>query len=114
LPNTRFVSVLAYKTGKRVGTLLLAAGKEATGIDSLTMATYPKKSRPVQDLLVKTTTSAEEDVEEHVLLVGCEDGTIHEFLLSNLLSAPVATLASNDCGPYHISGPCYRPRRVIR
>jgi hypothetical protein len=114
LPNARFVTVLAYKTGKRVGTLLLAPGKEATSIDSLTMATYPKKSRPVQDLLVKTTTSAEEEVDEHVLLVGCEDGTIHEFLLSNLLSAPVATLTSNDCGPYHISGPCYRPRRVIR
>jgi WD40 repeat protein len=114
LPNARFVTVLAYKTGKRVGTLLLSAGKEATGIDSLTLATFPKKSRPVQDLLAKTTTSAEEDVDEHVLLVGCQDGTVHEFLLSNLLSSPVATLNSNDCGPYQVSGPCYRPRRVIR
>lgn len=114
LPNARFVTVLAYKTGKRVGTLLLSAGKEGTIIDSLTLATFPKKARPVQDLLVKTTTSAEEDVDEHVLLVGCQDGTIHEFLLSNLLSSPVATLNSNDCGPYQVAGPCYRPRRVIR
>jgi hypothetical protein len=114
LPNARFVTVLAYKTGKRVGTLLLSETKEATCISSLTLATYPKKAHQVQDLLAKTTISAEEDVDEHVLLVGCGNGTVHEFLLSNLLSAPVATLNSNDCGPYQVSGPCYRPRRSFR
>jgi hypothetical protein len=115
LPNARFVTVLAYKTGKRVGTLLLSVekGKEAAAIASLELATYPKRSRPVQDLLAKTT-STEEDADEHVLLVGCHDGTLHEFLLSNLLSAPVESAKSNDCGPYQVSGPCYRPRRVFR
>jgi len=116
LPNARFVSVLAYKTGKRVGSLMLSAkDKETPVIECLTLATYPKKPLAVQDLLATTTDadSTKEETDEHVLLVGCRDGTIHEFSLSELLYNPTASAQSNDCGPYQVAGKCYRPRRVF-
>lgn len=114
LPNARFIAVLAYKTGKRVGSLIpTQKDKEETAIESLTLVTYPKRSQGVSDLLSTTTdANATLETDEHVLLVGCRDGTLQEFDLSELVGS-TSSSKTNECGPYQVGGKCYRPRRVL-
>jgi hypothetical protein len=135
LPNERFISVLAYKTGVRIATLIPFLNgqeqKETEGgnggivIESVCLATYPRKSsqKSVQDVLDKMKIDGdseegedieEDEVDEVVVLAGCRDGTIREFSLNSLESGLKKKAKSVDCGSYHVPGPCFRPRRVIK
>ena len=124
LPHSRYISVLAYKTGSQVAKLVpFLVGedekdKNAT-IESACLAKYPRKQSQTnaQDVLDQMDVdekevTAEQSGEEIVVMVGCQDGTIREFSLNCLETlndkSPV------NCGPYQVSGPCCRPRRVIR
>lgn len=97
-------------------------------IESVTLAKYPRKlsERSVQDVL--DTITAMEDgedemdgtlsngsgiVDEIVVMMGCQDGTIREFSLKSL-GGPSDSKNTNSVGNYEVMGPCYRPRRVIR
>jgi hypothetical protein len=103
LPNRRFITVLAYKTGKRIGALLPCLTKEEPV--EITTVVHATLDSSVQDLLSSSGRP------EQVLLVGCKDGTIRIFHLSDL-QKPSGTM--QDCGPYLIPGACYRPRGVIQ
>jgi hypothetical protein len=158
LPHTQYISVLAYKTGMPIGTLIPLSEQEEerqqqennqspakraakhvkVAIECVSIVTIPKRNKnqlkkSVQDVLAEmnedennedadmeeveenATTQEEEEV---VALVGCNDGTIREFLLHTLLSSKSSlsssAMAAVDCGPYHVAGPCYRPRRVFQ
>lgn len=128
LPSGAFVSVLAYKTGRRVSTFIPFMEKEEIKnggnlIESACLATYPASSSSGQSVtdalrkLGKDDSSEQEDEQKgdvHVLLVGCQDGTIREFDLSVLIQKQQQQRASpKSCGDYDIPGPCHRPRRVF-
>jgi hypothetical protein len=53
-------------------------------------------------------------VEEILVIAGCQDGSIREFSLKALVNDQGNTKKKADLGTYSISGPCFRPRRVIR
>jgi hypothetical protein len=98
-------------------------------IESVTLAKYPRKfsERSVQDVLdtivaiddddgdnvMERTLTGTRIVDEIVILVGCQDGTIREFSLKSL-GGPCDVRNENSVGNYQVMGPCYRPRRVIR
>eukprot|EP00980_Cylindrotheca_fusiformis_P021179 scaffold8136_cov127-Cylindrotheca_fusiformis.AAC.19 len=141
LPHDRYISVLAYNTGSCIASLVPLQDGEGdddgddddTKVDKLIECVcLAKESRTegttVQDILNDDDTmdvddndaeenqgslsAVEQTVEEIIVMVGCKDGTIREFNLQALgsldKSAPV------NCGPYVLSGPCFRPRRVIK
>jgi hypothetical protein len=126
LPHARFISVLAYKTGTQIATLVpFMDGEEEDQenqviIESVCLAKYPRKlsETTVQDVLDKMDMDDDSDqemnqfVDEVVVMVGCRDGSIREFSLKCLDMLNDTTPV--DCGPYQIAGPCCRPRRVIR
>jgi hypothetical protein len=136
LPHSRFISVLSYKTGTKIATLVPFAenetevDKEEIVIESVCLATNPRKvsTKSVQDVLDQMqvddddSDDKEQDADEQepqdevVVLAGCRDGTIREFLLNRLETMdPKRNSAQTvDCGPFHVAGPCYPPRRVIR
>lgn len=91
LPNQYFVTVLAYKTGKRIGILLPAKNVKITAV-------------------ALTTTS--NGAEQQRLLVACRDGTIRVFSIADLQASDVAR-TMQDCGPYIVPGACYYPRQTV-
>ena len=131
LPSGSFVTVLAYKTGRRVASFVPLMDqdkrKDDVIIESACLASFPASQDTMQnvtDVLRKlkddTDTSDDEDADkeavdegdQHVLLVGCRDGTIREFDLSVLTRQQKGGTAIS-CGPYDIPGPCHMPRRVF-
>jgi NET1-associated nuclear protein 1 (U3 small nucleolar RNA-associated protein 17) len=129
LPTGSFITVLAYKTGRRVASLipLMEDEKmmEKSIIESACLATFPSSppdANDVADALRKLkddnddTSDDEPDNQEdgdcHVLFVGCRDGTVREFDLS-VLAHQLRGASSSSCGLYDIPGPCHRPRRVF-
>jgi NET1-associated nuclear protein 1 (U3 small nucleolar RNA-associated protein 17) len=132
LPQSRFISVLSYKTGTKIATLVPFAenevDKEEIVIESVCLATNPRKvsKTSVQDVIdqmqVDDDSDKEQDADEQepqdevVVLAGCRDGTIREFLLNSLETMDPKRNSAQpvDCGPFYVAGPCYPPRRVIQ
>eukprot|EP00536_Pseudo-nitzschia_multiseries_P009747 jgi/Psemu1/258382/estExt_Genewise1Plus.C_2810061 len=125
LPHSRYISVLAYKTGIKVGTLATTARTYDRTISETTTAQDVIDRMDVNDddddatddgdnALLETANT----VEETLVLVGCRDGSIREFSLAELgrkkSSSSSSTDNTVDVGPYRVAGPCVRPRRVIR
>lgn len=88
LPNARFIAVLAYRTGKRLATLL--PGKDDK-----------------EDALIESVVLAN----GHVVLAGLRDGTLREFDLQAVLDGAQAPGGTRS---YLIAGRCIRPRRTLR
>jgi hypothetical protein len=111
LPNSRFVTVLAYKTGKKIASLVPLMDPEMDSnltIESACLARHP------QDPGLTNKGDGQQDSKERidqVLLVGCSDGTLREFCLSQVMN-PSKLVEGKFCGQYCVSGPCCGPRRV--
>jgi len=135
LPNKRFVTVLAYKTGRKVAHFIPRRNGEEEHIliQSVCLANLPKKQTDIHLALQEQLNDDESDndidvsgdeddaamvsmeTEEQILLVGCQDGSLREFALAELTSAKAVPQPNNpDCGTFQLSGPCFRPRRVFR
>ena len=135
LPHTDFIQVLAYKTGRIVANFLPFSSKDISKnkafslrIESVCLAKYPAKPRNVLDVLdhlsdsnKKENKGIDDDYEncsDHVVLVGCNDGTLREFSLLVLL--PTARklrkkyTTSGECGSWELPGHCFGPRRVFQ
>ena len=109
LPNRRFISVLAYKTGKRIATLVFNNLDESnTGDDGDGDGdSYDDKQVELTSVVLST-----QQQQQPVLLAGCSDGTIREFHLKDL-QRPIDSYRQS-VGPYSIPGACLCPRRSIR
>ena len=132
LPHGSFISVLSYKTGLQVASLIPSLpeeDKEEVMLESVCLVT--RTQRKIKESLEGVLTKMEVDnsdseiepemeaeaqqADEVVAFVGCRDGTIREFSLNPLTDNRSDNNSSSiDCGPYHVPGPCLRPRRVIR
>ena len=137
LPHSEYITVLAYRTGVKIATLVPVLNSHDDDDDDdddnddddvliqcVGLARYHRKlsETTVQDVLERMEAEEAEGinyngtaeiVEEVVVLVGCQDGSIREFSLKELTNR-VGTAEKVDCGPYKVSGPCFHPRRVIR
>lgn len=133
MPNERFVTVLAYETGRKLAHLIPKRDHEEQHvlIESVCIASLPKKQADVNLALqehmaddVDSDASDDDDddseapvssmaTEEQILLVGCQDGSLREFVLSVLTSTKAPPSNNPDCGIFQLSGPCFRPRRVF-
>jgi hypothetical protein len=132
MPNERFVTVLAYKTGRKVAHLIPKREHEEQHvlIESVCIANLPKKQADVNLALHENMTDDASDAsddasdggdipvsfiatEEQILLVGCQDGSLREFVLAVLTSTKPPPSNNPDCGIFQLSGPCFRPRRVF-
>ncbi|KAI2508035.1 hypothetical protein MHU86_6442 [Fragilaria crotonensis] len=115
LPNRHFVGVVAYATGKKVASLVPLMEGE-TGeviIESATLARYPRQRQNLEVVLGNNLADDEVHARfEEVLLVGCGDGTVREFLLASIVSAKNKS-TGKSCGRYFLPGKCIGPRRVI-
>ena len=126
LPHSRFISVLAYKTGVKVATLVPSMKNDDDDdvlIECVSLVRYQRKisETTVQDVLDRMDTDDEEItgtadvVEEILLMVGCQDGSVREFSLAVLLNEQGNNAKKKaDFWAFSIVGPCYRPRRVIQ
>jgi NET1-associated nuclear protein 1 (U3 small nucleolar RNA-associated protein 17) len=131
LPHDRYISVLAYNTGSRLASLVpFQDGEEGSEennilIESVCLTKHSRKvpKATVQDVLNEmdidkdgsnneAILEIDQIVDEIIVMVGCRDGTIREFSLEAL--SKLDDSKAVNCGPYQISGPCCRPRRVIR
>lgn len=146
LPSQRFVTVLAYKTGKMVAYLVPSKVEEDNNqidtpmITSATLATFPVRRQEAADVLrlldrqndksasdrddedddeeEAMDLTSDEWAEDHVLLVGCHDGSLQEFALGGLTDPATyqqhrKTILS-ACGSYNMNGICLNPRRVLQ
>jgi len=130
LPHARYINVLSYRTGVKVATLVPSLKDDDNDkvvlIECVSVVKYQRKvsETTVQDVLdrmdgdgddkddgIMETTNA---LEEILVIVGCQDGTVREFSLKGLLNDKGNTKKKADLGVYSISGPCFHPRRVIR
>ena len=114
LPNHHFVLVVAYATGKKVASLVPLVEGE-TGeviIESATLARSPRQRQNLEDALGNQTDDEIRGGVEEVLLVGCRDGTVREFLLTSIVSVKNNS-SGKSCGHYNLPGKCIGPRRVI-
>jgi len=129
LPHARYITVLAYKTGVKIATLVPSLEDEddkSVLIECVSLVKYQRKvsETTVQDVLDRMDTEVEDEddgiigttdaVEETLVMVGCQDGTVREFSLQALGNHRGSTAKKVDLGAYKISGPCFRPRRMIR
>lgn len=117
LPNRHFVSVVAYKTGKHVASLVpFAAGEKGeVVIESATLARYPRQRQNLESVLGEDEEEYENNLHDgpnEVLLVGCRDGSIREFSLATIVRASNKSIGKS-CGSYILPGYCIGPRRVI-
>ena len=104
LPNSRFISVLAYKTGKRIATILPSLDAEQVPVEITAVAVASTNTVTVQDLV------ASEGAGDHqILVLACNDGSLRTLSL-DVLRTKGAKLLS--CGPYWIPGDCFRPQQV--
>ena len=127
LPHARYITVLAYKTGIKVATLtpyLEKESDESVLIECVSVVKYQRKiaETTVQDVFDKMEAEDEgvmnmngvtESVDETLVMVGCQDGSIREFSLQELGNRG-GNAKKLDFGAFKVLGPCYRPRRVIR
>ena len=129
MPNERFVTVLAYKTGRTIAHLIPTRVDEESNvlIQSACIANLPKKLANVNVALQEQMTNdsgddtdEEDDTtvttmmnEEQILLLGCQDGTLREFALALLTCTKTPMNHNPDCGYFQLQGPCFRPRRVF-
>ena len=134
LPKLKFISILAYQTGKTLGSLVPIAGSTSSSlIESVTLTSIPipPKRQSVQDVLgsmnIDMNIDSDKEQEEgadnnqeldshhHLLLVGCRDGTIREFSLNQLdEKLDKATPEHSNIGSYILDCPCLAPERTIR
>ena len=128
LPHVRYITVLAYKTGAKVATLSpsMSDDEKDVRIECVNIVKYQRKfpETTVQDVLDKMNIEGDDNdaeidgaidsVEESLLLIGCQDGSVREFSLEVLLDSQGNALEKADFGVFSVSGPCFRPRRVIR
>jgi WD40 repeat protein len=115
LPNSRYVSVLSFRTGKRIGTLI--PGEHADDlliIESTALALYPQPTQTVKDIMSDSNRTSGENAFRHVLLLGCRDGTIREFQLAALLDSDAKKSVSQKLGDFYFDGPVFRPHRVFQ
>lgn len=134
LPQERCIQVLAFKTGNAVANFV-PFGSDASNerIGSICLARYPDKPRNAIDILdqmqsdnteCESSKSSKKKMKEgeglidHVVLVGCSDGTLREFSLLVLLASSFrlnqAEANNLKCGPWDLAGPCYGPRRIFK
>jgi hypothetical protein len=138
LPQARFITVLAYKTGERLGALVLSSnsGEDANsdvGIESVVLAMHGRTRSSSSSLLdaLKQGSSSSYKNNHHsdhdrqqlqVVLVACSNGTIHEYALSDLLLQYRSSLSLSfvdsfygHVGPHQVvPGPCFLPRRIFQ
>jgi hypothetical protein len=130
LPHSRYITVLAYKTGVKVATLIPSVKEDGDDkvvlIECVNLVKYQRKvsETTVQDVLDRMDVDGDDKdggimgtndtVEETLVIVGCQDGSVREFSLKVLLNDQGNTNKKADLGIYSISGPCFRPRRVIQ
>mmetsp|Transcript_21734 Transcript_21734/g.45730 ORF Transcript_21734/g.45730 Transcript_21734/m.45730 type:complete len:1061 (-) Transcript_21734:41-3223(-) len=130
LPHSRYITVLAYKTGVKVGTLVPSSKNDKDDknviIECVNLVKYQRKvsETTVQDVLDRMDVEDDDEgdgilgstnvVDENLVMVGCKDGSVREFSLQVLGNHQGNTAKQVNLGPYSISGPCFRPRRVIR
>jgi len=128
LPHVRYITVLAYKTGANVATLVPSTSdyEKNVCIECVDLVKYNRKfpETTVQDVLNRMdmegddndveTAEAINPVEEILILIGCQDGSVREFSLKMLLDNQEKTKDKADFGVFSVSGPCFRPRRVVR
>ncbi|CAB9500423.1 Protein of unknown function (DUF2470) [Seminavis robusta] len=146
LPHSRYLQVLALETGNHVANLIpfnesSSSSSEESLIESVCLATYPTKPQNALDILGQLSGQQDKDdssnnktnkkehsrqanIVDHVVLVGCSDGTLREFSLVQLLASSFDGKESErddnpipgnkQCGPWSLEGPCFQPRRVFQ
>jgi hypothetical protein len=130
MPHSRYITVLAYRTGSKIGTLVPKMKEDAWDddvvIECVNLVKYQRKvgERTVQDVLDRMDTDDDDEgeepmattktVEETLVMVGCRDGSVREFSLKDLGKPQSHTEKQADLGPFKVPGACFRPRRVIR
>jgi hypothetical protein len=127
LPHSRFIQVLAFRTGNAVANLIPFGSKDYldVGIESVCLATYPSKPRDASTIFGQLmeedndtpTNNMGPEAVDHVVLVGCSDGSLREFPLRVLLASSFGReqqhSVDNNCGPCTLDGPCFGPRRTF-
>jgi hypothetical protein len=96
---------------------------------ALTSVPMAPKQQSVQDVLGSMDTDSENDgmdegddqptkqldSHRHLLLVGCRDGSIREFVLNQLDEKfESASISTSNVGSYILDRPCLGPHRIIR
>lgn len=157
LPHPHHITVLAYKTGAKLATIVPTMvadddddDEQNNGgdviIESVCLARgrRPLRRHSVKDIFDKMDVDGAHDDDEAIkddednhaqshthegtvddddvlALVGCQDGTIREISLTELVKKTSVAGGKNNqqqssvrCGGYEIPGPFIRPRRVIR
>jgi hypothetical protein len=129
LPHARYITVLSYKTGIKIATLAPSLENEDDKnviIECVSLVNYQRKQSEttVQDVLDRMDVEDDDDentdlngttdaVDETLVMVGCSDGSVREFSLLELGNRGGGDKTIHF-GAYKVSGPCFRPRRVIR
>ncbi len=106
LPNPRFISVLAYKTGKRIATILPSLDTEHVPVE-ITAVTLGSTQQTVN---VKDLVASEAAGDHQILVLACNDGSLRTLSLDVLRNKGAKM---QNCGPYWIPGDCYRPQQVF-
>ena len=95
LPHSRYITVLAYKTGVKVATLIPSVKEDGDDkvvlIECVNLVKYQRKvsETTVQDVLDRMDVDGDDKdggimgtndtVEETLVIVGCQDGSVREF-----------------------------------
>jgi hypothetical protein len=128
LPHGRFIQALAFQTGNAVANMIPFGNKDSLDdrIESVCLATYPTKPQDASSIFGqlleenddKPTNQMEIDAVDHVVLVGCSDGSLREFSIRALLASSFGReqqhSVGNNCGPCNLDGPCFGPRRIFK
>ena len=116
LPSRRFVAVLAYKTGRRIATLLpsLEISSKADDADADSNIEIASVALATRELDAQNMLQGSSSSSKQVLLAACLDGTIREYCLDDVVRHSTTPSTLHDCGPYWIPGACcHGPKRVF-
>ncbi|KAL3911103.1 MAG: hypothetical protein SGILL_007413 [Bacillariaceae sp.] len=130
LPHARHIAVLSYKTGNKVASLIPSSAEledeKDVLIASACLARYRRKlsETTIQDVLDRmdvdddaaeaTAVGTPQFLEEIVVMVGCQDGSIREFSLKDMAAGANESSVDASSVPYQILGPTFGPRRIIK
>lgn len=104
LPNRWFISVLAYQTGSRLGSLLTGRRDESP-VEITAVALTP-----TSHTIIDTDAHKKNQKPQQQLLVACGDGSIRIFQLADLIPSSGSV---QNCGLYWIPGACYRSNQSM-